>query len=194
MGMRPALKGALVATAILVVVMVLGVVMFLKTTGLSTRASALPGEAAVARRLRALAVPSEYARLPNPVLSNDESVRNGMAHFADHCAQCHGNDGRGSAMGKSMFPSTPDLTAETTQSLGDGTLFYVIEHGIRFTGMPAFGTGTLEGEESSWHLVSFIRHLPDLGEDEIAEMEGMNPRPPAEVRQEIEEQRFLEGQ
>ena len=179
MGMRPALKGALVATAILVVVMVLGVVMFLKTTGLSTRASALPGEAAIARRLRALAVPSEYTRLPNPVLSNDESVRNGMAHFADHCAQCHGNDGRGSEMGKSMFPSTPDLTAETTQSLGDGTLFYVIEHGIRFTGMPAFGTGTLEGEESSWHLVNFIRHLRDLTEEERAEMQGLNPRPPA---------------
>jgi len=191
--MRPILKGAAIAVAILAVVGLLGAVIFLKTTGLSARGTPLPGEAAMARWLRALAVPSDYAGLTNPVLANDESVRSGMAHFADHCAQCHGNDGRGSAMGKSMFPSTPDLTAETTQSLGDGTLFYVIEHGIRFTGMPAFGTGTPEGEDSSWHLVSFIRHLPDLGEDEIAEMEGMNPRPPADVRQEIEEQRFLEG-
>jgi mono/diheme cytochrome c family protein len=194
MNMRPALMGAIVATAILVVVGMLGAVIFLKTTGLSTRARPLPGEAAVARRLRALAVPSEYARLTNPVLSNEESVRNGMAHFADHCAQCHGNDGGGSEMGKSMFPSTPDMTAETTQTLGDGTLFYVIEQGIRFTGMPAFGTGTLEGEESTWHLVNFIRHLPDLSAEELAEMEGMNPRPPAEIRQEIEAERFLSGE
>ena len=192
--MRPAITGALVTLAILGVAGILGTVIFLKATGLSARAT--PGfvEIAVARRLRALAVPSEYARLANPVLMNDESVANGMAHFADHCAQCHANDGAGAEMGKSMFPPTPDLKASATQDLGDGTLFYVIEHGVRFTGMPAFGTGTLEGEESSWHLVNFIRHLPKLTDKELEEMTGMNPRPPAEVLQELEEQRFLAGE
>ena len=66
-----------------------------------------------------------------------------------------------------MFPPTPDLKASTTQKLGDGTLFYIIEHGVRFTGMPAFGTGTLEGEESSWHLVNFIRHLPKVTPEQL---------------------------
>ena len=191
--MRPAIKGALVTLAILAVAGVLGAVIFVKATGLSARATPGALETAVARRLRALAVPSEYARLANPVLLNDESVRNGMAHFADHCAQCHANDGSGAEMGKDMFPPTPDLRGAATQSLGDGTLFYVIEHGVRFTGMPAFGTDTLEGEESSWHLVNFIRHLPKLTPEEIEEMEAMNPRPPAEILQEIEEQRFLQG-
>ncbi len=97
-------------------------------------------------------------------------------------------------MGKDMFPPTPDLRASTTQSLGDGELFYIVEHGVRFTGMPAFGTDTLEGEESSWHLVTFIRHLPKLTEAELEEMVAMNPRPPTEIRQEIEEQRFLTGE
>jgi mono/diheme cytochrome c family protein len=191
--MRPAIKGALVTLAILAIAGVLGTVIFLKATGLSARATPGPVEIAVAGRLRALAVPSEYARLSNPVLMNDESVANGMAHFADHCAQCHGNDGAGAQMGKDMFPPTPDLTASSTQELGDGTLFYIIEHGVRFTGMPAFGTETFEGEESSWHLVNFIRHLPKLTEAELEEMAAMNPRPPAEIRQEIEEQRFLAG-
>ena len=192
--MRPAIKGALVTLGILAVAGMLGTVIFLKATGLSARATPGPVEIAVAGRLRALAVPSEYADLTNPVLMNDESVANGMAHFADHCAQCHANDGTGADMGKDMFPPTPDLKASSTQSLGDGTLFYVIEHGVRFTGMPAFGTDTLEGEEASWHLVNFIRHLPKLTPEQLEEMAGMNPRPPAEVLQEIEEQRFLSGE
>jgi mono/diheme cytochrome c family protein len=192
--MRPAIKGALITLALLLVAGMLGTVMFVKATGLSARAQPGAVETAVARRLRAMAVPSEYADLKNPVFMNEESVRNGMAHFADHCAQCHANDGTGADMGKDMFPPTPDLRASTTQSLGDGELFYIVEHGVRFTGMPAFGTDTLDGEESSWHLVNFIRHLPKLTEAELEEMAGMNPRPPAEIRQEIEEQRFLAGE
>jgi mono/diheme cytochrome c family protein len=191
--LRPELKGALVALVILAVVGMLGGVIFLKATGLSARATPGAIETAVARRLRALAVPSEYARLANPVLMNEESVRNGMAHFADHCAQCHANDGSGADIGKSMFPPTPDMKASATQSLDDGALFYIIEHGIRFTGMPAFGTGTPAGEESSWHLVNFLRHLPKLTPEQIEEMAAMNPRPPAEIRQEIEAERFLQG-
>jgi mono/diheme cytochrome c family protein len=192
--MGPAIKGALVTLVILALAGVLGTVIFVKATGLSARGTPGAIETAVAGRLRALAVPSEYSRLTNPVLMNDESVANGMAHFADHCAQCHGNDGSGADMGKDMFPPTPDLRADATQSLGDGTLFYVVEHGVRFTGMPAFGTGTLEGEESSWHLVNFIRHLPKITPEELEEMAAMNPRPPAEIRQEIEEERFLQGE
>ena len=192
--MRPAIQGALVAVVLLLIAGVLGTVIFVKATGLSARAEPGPLESAVARRLRTLAVPSEYARLTNPVLMNEESVRNGMAHFADHCAQCHANDGTGAQMGKAMFPPTPDLRASTTQSLRDGELFYIIEHGVRFTGMPSFSTGSIEGEESSWHLVNFIRHLPRLTGEELEEMAGMNPRRPADILQELEEQRFLAGE
>lgn len=192
--MRPIVKGALIAVAALLLIGGIATIGFVKATGLSARATPGRMETAMARRLRALAVPSEYARLANPVLRNDESIANGMAHFADHCAQCHGNDGGGAEMGKNMFPPTPDLKAASTQELGDGTLFYVIEHGVRFTGMPAFGTNTLAGEEASWHLVNFVRHLPRLTPEQIEEMAAMNPRPPAEVRQELEAERFLRGE
>jgi mono/diheme cytochrome c family protein len=187
-------KGALMAVAALLLIGGIATIGFVKATGLSARATPGRMETAMARRLRALAVPSEYARLTNPVLTNDESVANGMAHFADHCAQCHGNDGGGAEMGKGMFPPTPDLKATETQGLADGTLFYVIEHGVRFTGMPAFGTGTVAGEEASWHLVNFVRHLPRLTPEQLEEMAAMNPKPPAEVRQEIEAERFLSGE
>ena len=192
--MRAELKGALITLGVLLVIVLLGTVIFLKATGLSARATPGAIETAVAERLRALAVPSDYAELSNPVLTNEESMRNGMAHFADHCAQCHANDGSGAEMGKAMFPPTPDMRRENTQSLSDGALFYTVEHGVRFTGMPSFSTGTLEGEESSWHLVNFIRHLPKLTPEQLEEMAAMNPRPPAEIHQEIEAERFLSGQ
>jgi len=80
-----------------------------------------------------------------------------------------------------------------TQDLSDGELFYIIENGVRLTGMPAWGTGDPSGESASWHLVHFIRHLPELSEAELGEMDSFNPAPPAEVRQRLLEQQFLEG-
>lgn len=189
------LKGAALAIAALALLGAIGTLVFIKATGLSARATPGSVETAVARRLRAVAVPGDYRDLRNPVLSNEESVRSGVAHFADHCATCHANDGSGNTeMGKGMFPPAPDMRVAATQDLSDGALFYIIEHGIRFTGMPAWGTGTVEGEEGSWHLVNFIRHLPGLTAEELEEMAAMNPRPPAEVRQEIEAERFLSGE
>lgn len=194
MAMRPLLKGALLAMVVLVIIGMLGTLVFVKRTGLSARAKPGPVETSVARRLRALAVPGDYERLKNPILANPESIRHGMSHFADHCAVCHANNGSGDTeMGKGMFPPAPDMRLAATQNLSDGTLFYIIEQGVRFTGMPAWGTGTTEGEEASWHLVNFIRRLPKLTDVEEEEMAGMNPRPPAEIRQEIEEERFLQG-
>jgi hypothetical protein len=80
-----------------------------------------------------------------------------------------------------------------TQNLTDGELFWIIENGVRFTGMPAWSTGTADGETASWHLVHFIRRLPKLTPEELEEMESLNPRPPAEIRQQIAEEEFLKG-
>lgn len=96
-------------------------------------------------------------------------------------------------MGRGFFPQAPDMRAAATQRMTDGELFYVIEHGIRFTGMPAWSTGTPERQTSSWQLVHAIRHLPELTEAERATMEALLPRSPEEIRQEIEEDAFLSG-
>lgn len=118
-----------------------------------------------------------------------------MAHFADHCAVCHGNDGTGDTeMGRGLYPNAPDMRLAATQDLTDGELFYIIEHGVRFTGMPAWATGTPEGTEASWHLVRFVRHLPRLTPAELEKMKALNPRSPDEIREEIEEQEFLRGE
>jgi len=183
----------LAAVSLLAVLAGLGL-SYVRATGLSARATPGRIEARLARSVRAFAISSADRQKPNPVARSDEAVRAGLEHYADHCAVCHGNDGSGSTnFGRGLFPPSPDLRAAPTQQMTDGEIFYVIENGVRFTGMPAFGTGTAAGQEESWKLVHFIRHLPGLSEAEVEQMKGLNPRSPVEIRQEIEEEEFLRG-
>ena len=165
---------------------------YLKSTGLSTRGEPGRVEASMARTARSMAIPSSVRALQNPIPVSSEVIAEGMAHYADHCATCHANDGSGTTeMGQGLFPKAPDMRLPGTQDLSDGELFYVIEHGIRFTGMPGWGTGTASGETSSWQLVHFMRHLPKLTSAELDAMKDRNPRSPQEIRLELEEERFL---
>jgi mono/diheme cytochrome c family protein len=151
-------------------------------------------ETTVARKLRAAAIPDRARKTVNPVRVTPEVLESGLAHFADHCASCHGNDGGADTeMARGLYPKVPDMRKPDTQSLSDGELFYIIENGVRLTGMPAWGTGTPEGEQASWALVHFIRHLPQLTDAELEEMKAMNPRSADEWREEEEARRFLEG-
>src|SRR5260221_13310489 len=151
-------------------------------------------ERTVARTMRHWAVPSDLRGRKNPVPLTPEVLAEGRAHFADHCAVCHGNDGKGeSGMGKQMYPKTPDMTRAATQQLSDGELFSIIENGVRLTGMPGFGNGTAESAAGTWPLVHFIRHLPKLRPEELSEMEKPNPKSPEEWQQMQEEAAFLAG-
>ena len=162
-------------------------------SGLSTHEEPTSMEATMARMVRHWAVPSDLRDAKNLMPLTPAALADGRAHFADHCAECHGNDGKGGGMGKQMYPRTPDMTLEATQSLSDGELFAIIENGVRLTGMPGFGTGTAESAAGSWALVHFIRHLPKLTAEEIAEMEKLNPKSPEEWQQMQEEAAFLAG-
>jgi len=191
--MRPAVAAAAgsVATIALVVCAGLGYVVI---TGLRAAPQPSSVEAAVARTVRGLAVPRADARRVNPVSLSPDVLAAGMAHYADHCASCHAADGSGATdLGEGLFPRAPDMRASATQNLTDGELFYVIEHGVRFSGMPAWSTGTPEGETASWQLVRMIRQLPRLTEEERARIEEMMPRSPEAIRQEIAEEHFLSG-
>lgn len=71
----------------------------------------------------------------NPLPATAENLREGLEHFADHRAVCHGNSGAGG------------------------------EH----------------GGDDSWRLVQFIRHLPKITDQELAEMAKLNPRSPEDA-------------
>ena len=182
---------------ILAIVLIAGAALALALVGhrgFSSRDNPTFIEAFIARWIRHMGVPRNAREQQNPVQSSDAVIVEAMAHFADHCALCHGNDGRGrTEIGGGLYPKPPDMTLPETQNLSDGELYYIIENGVRLTGMPAFGEGGTE-DEDTWKLVRFIRHLPDLTDDELARMKEMNPRTPAELKREEELRRFLSGE
>jgi mono/diheme cytochrome c family protein len=187
------MKAVLKAFALLVLVMViLGFVGVFWMTSRGISAKAQPGrlETVVARTLRHLAIPRSARDLKNPVERTPEVIAEGMEHYADHCAGCHANNGSGDTeIGRGLYPKPPDMRLNATQSLSDGELFYIIENGVRFTGMAAWSTGNEQGGHDTWHLVHFIRELPRLTPEQTEQMKKMNPRSPDEVREELEQEK-----
>ena len=76
---------------------------------------------------------------PNPVDPTDETLIAGGEIYAELCTRCHGVPGRGpSVLGASFYPPAPQFTAQPT-TYTEGQLFWIVKHGIRNTGMPAWG-------------------------------------------------------
>jgi mono/diheme cytochrome c family protein len=163
--------------------------------GFSARDEPGSVEAYIAGRLRRMSIPRSAREAKNPVTSSPEVLSGAMEHFADHCAICHANDGTGKTLiGRGLYPKPPDMSQAATQELTDGELYYIIENGIRLTGMPAFGEESAGlGDEESWALVTFIRHLPQISVEEVEAMKKMNPKSPAELEKEERIRKFLEG-
>ena len=186
-----------VIAVLVVVAVVAGAAAFgwIRSHGLSARTKPGAMEQMLARRVRSMAMPAGTNDLRNPVEPTPVVIREALEHYADHCAVCHANNGSGDTdTGKGLYPRAPDMRLPATQQLRDGELFYIIENGTRFTGMPAWATGTQEGETASWKLVHFIRHLPKLLPEELGDMESFNPRSADQVRQQLqEEERSLEA-
>ncbi|SRR5258708_6323782 len=161
--------------------------------GFSARDNPSVVEIYVAKTARRLSVPASARNATNPFPPSAEVLSEARAHFADHCTTCHGNDGSGKTqIGQNLYPKTPDMRLPNTQNLTDGEIYYVINNGIRLTGMPAWGTE--EKDEDSWKLVVFVRHQPQLTPAEEREMEALNPKGPAEKAEELEEEQFLNGE
>ena len=177
------------------VALLTGLALIRQSRGFSTRDQPTAMERWVAAQARAMAMPAEAKSRTNPVGNSPEVLAEASAHWADHCFSCHANDGSGdTVVGKNLYPPAPDMRLPATQQLTDGELFYIIQNGIRLTGMPAWGTGTSQDEEDSWKLVHFIRHLPRITLEEKKAMEKLNPKSPDDLREEQEEEKFLRGE
>jgi mono/diheme cytochrome c family protein len=183
------MKFILALILVLLAIAAIGVYMILRG-GVST--SSQPGvvETRVARSLRHSAIPAKVRDRRNPIAVSPAVIAEGRAHWADHCAACHGNDGSGNTeIGRNLYPRAPDMRRASTQNLSDGELFAIIRDGVRLTGMPGWGGN----DTDNWKLVHFVRHLPDVTPEEIEGMERLNPKPPAEIEQMRREDEFLKG-
>ncbi len=162
--------------------------------GLSARSEPTLLETEIARSVRHLATPAAMRSVRNPVPLTADVLADARAHWADHCATCHGNDGSGNTeIGRGLYPKPPDMRNAITQNLTDGELFSIIRNGVRLTGMPAWGDAAGHDDADNWKLVHFVRHLPKVTRGELARMEALNPKTPEEWQQMQDEAAFLAG-
>jgi mono/diheme cytochrome c family protein len=103
----------------------------------------------------------------NPSPNTAEVVQTGKEHFQHHCQVCHGLDGHGTGVpfAAKMSPPVVDLGDPDVQQYKDGQLKWIIDNGIRFSGMPGW-KGVLEDDEM-WSIVRFLRQLPAKGSQGI---------------------------
>ena len=166
------------------------------TNGFSARSEPPAIEKGIARRLRRLSQSASVRDARNPVTPTPVALARARAYFADHCAACHANDGRGQTeLGQRMYPRVPDMAGPETQALTDGEIFHAIRYGIRLTGMPAWGDeNDPASDEEVWKLVHLIRHLPRLTPQEVEEIRRLAPKTPEEWQAADEERRLLEAE
>lgn len=162
-----------------VVLVALGGAAVVYTGSFNTAATVPPSR--IEKRIATFALDKSVAkRAPartNPLPATPETLREGLREYRGHCLVCHGAPGVDpGAIGQGLNPGAPDLSLPRVQARTDGQLFWITSEGIRMSGMPAFGP--TQDEDEIWHMVAFLRHLPELSEEEVAQLKA-RPAPPA---------------
>ena len=105
-------------------------------------------------------VANHAEKQPNPVTATDENLIAGAEVYDELCARCHGTPRRGaSVLGASFYPPAPQFAVKGS-TYTDGELFWIVKHGIRNTGMPAWGR--LLTDQDIWKVVAVLRRLDSL--------------------------------
>jgi mono/diheme cytochrome c family protein len=99
----------------------------------------------------------------NPLPDNADTVASGKEAFSHYCAACHGLDAQntGVPFASRMSPPVPSLASANVQHYTDGQLKWVIDYGLRPTGMP--GSAGILSDDEIWSIVRYLRHLPPAG-------------------------------
>jgi mono/diheme cytochrome c family protein len=118
-------------------------------------------ETALANAAKDVVIPLEAENKQNPLPESDEVVNQGRQLFLESCAICHGADGHGAPyLGRSMYPPAMDMTSPHVQHWSDAELFWIIQNGVRLTGMPSWQSAI--SATDTWKLARFIHDLPRL--------------------------------
>lgn len=118
-------------------------------------------ETRLANMAKDVVIPVEAKNLKNPLAQSPDAVQEGQQMFMASCAMCHGTDGHArTSLGLAMYPPAMDLTSPHVQHWTDAELFWIIQNGVRLTGMPAWKS--MISETDTWKLVNFIHVVPRL--------------------------------
>jgi len=117
------------------------------------------GETSLANAAKDVTIPLEAGKMKNPLPETEEVVSQGQEVFLGSCVQCHGPEARGDTnVGRNMNPPAMDLSSAHVQHWSDAELFWIIQNGVRLTGMPSWKS-TISSDDT-WKLARFIHNLP----------------------------------
>src|SRR5579864_8074463 len=102
----------------------------------------------------------------NPVPFTSANLLAGITLYGQHCAICHGTaagDSSASPVARGLYPAPPQLATDGVEDDPEGNSYWKIKHGIRLTGMPAWGSSL--NDQQIWTLALFLKHMDKLPPD-----------------------------
>jgi thiosulfate dehydrogenase len=155
---RRMFAGAVLGISLLLV----GCWLYLRLGLANTRADIAPGrlESYLASTALDASVSRAASGLSSPYPESDDNLVDGMNIYVSNCASCHGTlDRRTSDIGVALYPPAPQLILHPLDD-SESHVFYVVKHGVRRTGMPAWGE--ILSDRSLWEVSAFLTRLQKL--------------------------------
>lgn len=145
-----------------VVAFVLAIVLYARGGYMAVNADDEPGkiERWAANTALDAAVERQAPQNNNPVPKTDANLIEGMKLYAMNCAVCHGGlDRKRNVMGGAFYPPAPQIIVRGLND-PEWQIFFVIKHGVRLTGMPAWGK--VMSDDSLWKITAFVKNVDQL--------------------------------
>ena len=140
-------------------------VAFVASGGFNVAADAphWPATVSMLEFARSRSVQRRAADIATPSLDGETRISAGAGNYDAMCAECHLKPGiANTELSLGLYPRPPALTARDDRSAAEA--FWVIKHGIKMSGMPAWGKSM--SDQHVWNLVAFLRRLPSLSPDQ----------------------------
>ena len=133
-------------------------------------------------RDRSITVRAADINVP-PDLSEPGRIASGAGQYVDMCSSCHLAPGmKRTEISRGLYPRAPELRRGSRATPAED--FWVVKHGIKATGMPAWGV--THSDKLLWDLVAFVRKLPELSADEYQAIVRSAPKSHDEIMEGME--------
>lgn len=157
------MKGFVLGILVTIALVFAGAYLFIIGGALPVGQDVIPGklEKWIAKTALRAAISRQTTGLTDPLPPTDANLVAGIAVYVAHCQVCHGGpEGTASLIAKGLTPNPPQLAKHGVKDDPEATTHWKITHGIRFTGMPAFGQ-TLSDREI-WQTTLFLKRIDSL--------------------------------
>ncbi len=106
------------------------------------------------------AIEHQAPQLNNPVAKTDANLIDGMKLYSMNCGVCHGGlDRKRNVLGGAFYPPAPQILVHPLDD-PEWHIFFIIKHGVRLTGMPAWGK--VMSDEDLWKITAFVKNIGQL--------------------------------